>query len=791
MERKENMKILTSLKSELLGIFHDRKLLIAIIGVITIPLLYCGTFLWAFWNPYAHLDRMPVAVVNQDQGATYNGKRIEIGHDLVGNLKKKQSFNWKFVSDEKANNGIKNQKFYIKIEIPKDFSKNATTLQSTKPKKLMLVYTPNEGYNYLSSKIGDSAIEKIKEEVSGEVTKTYAESMLANVKDIATGLDKASSGAGALYAGMNNAKNGSGDLNSGIESAKSGSIKLSAGSKSINSGAKKMEQNLEILAEKSITFTKGLADASTGSVQLQDGLEQFDKGLSQMKSGHSQLLNGAEKSKVGAKQLSDGLNSAVTKLPDLQNGSNQLAAGTKQLSSSVKQWSNGAQGVKQGALDVGKGLQQAVQQVGEMAAESTDPSEKAKLESLEASLQQISKGSQTVAGGAGQLADNATQISQAAVQLATGASQLNQGQIQLASGLGRLASGSEQLQIGQDQLVTGLTVFGVKMDEATKGVSQLAEGSNSLSTGLIKLVDGSNKLEIGTSQLAKGSSQLAKGTNQLSEGTYSLTTGITQLATGSKDLTNGMGKLLVGSKQLSGELHNGAKDIGDVRANKNVYNMFAKPVTLKDVRQNHVPNYGTGFTPYFLSLSLFVGALMLSIIFPMLQPAGMPKSGLSWFVGKIGMILGVGVFQALLADLVLLNILGLDVKSVPYFILLSIFTSWTFLAIIQFLVTVLDNPGRFLGVIILILQLTSSAGTYPIELVPKVLQKISYFLPMTYTIAGFRSVISTGNFHFMWENMAVIFIFFIVFVTATLTFFVVKFKRQNLLQENEKACVAI
>jgi putative membrane protein len=785
------MKILTSLKNELLAVIHNRKMLIAVIGVITIPLLYSGTFLWAFWNPYAHLDRMPVAIVNQDQGATYKGKKIEMGHDLVENLKKKQSFNWKFVSTEKANDGLKKQKFYIKIEIPKDFSKNATTLQSAQPKKLKLIYTPNEGFNYLSSKIGDSAIEKIKEAVSGEVTKTYAESMLANVKGIATGLDKASTGAGSLYTGIKNAKDGSGALKSGIESAKSGSIKLSNGANSVNAGAIKIKQNLEILAGKSITFSKGLADASTGSGKLQNGIEQFDQGLSQMKDGQSQLLNGAEKSKVGAKQLSDGLNSIVTKLSDLQNGSNQLAAGTKQLSSSVEQWSNGAQGVKQGAVDVGKGLQQAVQQVGEMAAESTDPSEKAKLESLEESLQQLSNGSQTVAGGAGQLAENTTQINQASNQLATGASQLNQGQVQLASGLGQLASGAEQLQNGQDQLVTGLTVFGAKLDEAMKGVSQLAGGSNSLSTGMAKLVEGSNKLEVGANQLADGSKQLVNGTNQLSEGTNSLTNGISLLATGSNDLTNGMGKLADGSQQLSEELLNGAKDIGDVKANNNVYNMFAKPVSLKDIRQNHVPNYGTGFTPYFLSLSLFVGALMLSIIFPMLEPAVTPNSGVSWFVGKIGMILGVGVFQALLADFVLLKILGLDVKSVPYFMLLSIFTSWTFLAIIQFLVTVLDNPGRFLGVILLILQLTSSAGTYPIELVPKMLQKITHFLPMTYTIAGFRAVISTGNFRFMWENIAVIFIFFIVFVTATLTFFVVKFKRQNFIQENEKTCVAV
>jgi len=104
------------------------------------------------------------------------------------------------------------------------------------------------------------------------------------------------------------------------------------------------------------------------------------------------------------------------------------------------------------------------------------------------------------------------------------------------------------------------------------------------------------------------------------------------------------------------------------------------------------------------------------------------------------------------------------------------------LAIIQFLVTALDNPGRFLAVIILILQLTGSAGTYPIELSPTFLQNIMDYLPMTYTISGFRSVISTGDFGLMWDNIGHIAIFFVLFLSATLTFFIAKFKRQSHLQ---------
>ncbi len=677
------MRIFSSLKSELLGILHNRKLLIAVIGVMTIPLLYSGTYLWAFWDPYGHLDRLPVAVVNNDKGAVYQGETLKIGDDLVKELKKKKSFNWKFVSEKTADEGLDNQKYYLKVEIPKDFSKNATTLQSSQPKKLNLIYTANEGYNYLSSKIGDSAMEKIKEEISSSVTKTYAKSMFKNIKDVAQGLTKAGNGAGDLNSGIDTAKSGASDLQSGIGSAKSGA-------------------------------------------------EDLNNGASQVNSGASALYAGTLKTNAGAASLANGLNSAAAKIPELQSGSKQLADGASQLSSSMDQWNQGALAAKQGALGVSQGLQQAEALASQLAT-TTDPVQQAQLLAvLQGTLGKLYEGSQGVANGVSQLSDNAGLLKKASDKLASGAGQLNAGQNQLASGLNQLAAGAVQL-------------------------------------------------ENGTNQLTQGSKQLADGTGRLFDGTKSLNSGMSLLADGSTSLTSGMNKLSSGSKELADQLQNGAKDASDVKANNSVYDMFSKPVNLKDSRLNHVPDYGTGFAPYFLSLSLFVGALVLSVIFPMVDPAAEPKSGFSWFAGKLGILLIVGLAQALLADFVLLKILGLEVKSVPYFIMISIFTSWTFFAIIQFFVAVLDNPGRFLAIIILVLQLTSSAGTYPIELSPALLQKIAHFMPMTYSVAGFRAIISTGNFSFMWKNIGFESIFLIVFLAATLVFFVMKFKRQNKL----------
>nr|WP_262372712.1 YhgE/Pip family protein [Sutcliffiella horikoshii] len=206
--------------------------------------------------------------------------------------------------------------------------------------------------------------------------------------------------------------------------------------------------------------------------------------------------------------------------------------------------------------------------------------------------------------------------------------------------------------------------------------------------------------------------------------------------------------------------------------------MISEPVKVKSEVENGVPNYGTGFAPYFLSLGLFVGALLLSIVFPMREPAGIPQTGTAWFTGKVAVLAVVGILQALLADAVLILGLGVEVKSMWLFILFSIVTSFTFIALVQFLVTTLGDPGRFVAILILILQLTTSAGTFPLELIPNALQPFNLLLPMTYSVSGFKAVISSGDLGYMWQNVWILVGFMFSMLAGTWAYFVYKFKKQ-------------
>src|SRR5690625_5099895 len=131
-----------------LAFLKDKKLMIAIVAVIFIPILYAGMFLWAFWDPYASLEDIPVAVVNEDKPYEYEGELLTLGKELVDQLTDEDEFDFHIVDRQTGYQGLEDEQFYILIEIPDTFSENATTVTNDQPKQLSLNYVPNESYNF-------------------------------------------------------------------------------------------------------------------------------------------------------------------------------------------------------------------------------------------------------------------------------------------------------------------------------------------------------------------------------------------------------------------------------------------------------------------------------------------------------------------------------------------------------------------------------------------------------------------------------------------------------------------
>jgi putative membrane protein len=710
-----------SIKQEWLSIIRNKKLLIPVIAILFIPVLYSGMFLWAFWDPYDRLDDLPVAVVNEDKGAVLDGKKIELGDDLVAKLKESDDFQFHIVNDKQtAYKDLRNQKYYLLMEIPADFSKNATTLLDENPKKLQLVYVPNESYNFLAAQIGGTAIEKIKTSVAEKVSETYAESMFDKVEELADGMTAASEGA----------------------------KKIDEGAVALKDGSKTIYESLAELANKSLEFNGGMTKANGGSKDVAVGAQQLSTGLAQLQDGHSQLAAAANQMLSGEKELAAGisdakagLEAAKAKLPDMVNGTEQLLAGTQAL---LEQVQAGATTTSSSAVQINLGILGLQQQLAPVISQLPADQQAA----IHATFAQLADGSKQIADGNAQLANmiaspnGGGKITAGFTALLDGQKQLQSGINQLADGSARLDAGAARVVSGQQQFTAGMQIFAEKLAEAGGGSAKLAKGAAELSGGLTQLADGTTKIVDGAGKLADGAGELSSGTVELADGTA----------------------------ELAGKLADGASQASSVNGNDKTYNMIASPVKVENEKINEVPNYGTGFAPYFLSLGLFVGALLLSIVFPLKEPAAVPKNGLSWFVSKFAVAGAIGVIQALIAVAILLFGLDIQVESVPLFILFAVMTSICFVTLIQVLVTTMADAGRFVAILILILQLTTSAGTFPLELIPDFLQHFNAFLPMTYSVHGFKAVISSGDFAFMWHNLGVLAVFVLVFVGATIAY---------------------
>lgn len=729
------------LKAELAGIVRDKKLLIPIVAVLFVPILYAGMFLWAFWDPYERLDELPVAVVNEDQGANFEGSELKLGDELVSKLKESKDFEFHFVSKNEGEKGLKQQEYYMLVEIPDNFSEHATTLMDDHPKKLDLIYVPNESYNFLSSQIGETAILKIQTSLQEKITETYAETMFDKITELADGMEQASDGA----------------------------KKVSDGVFDVNDGSAELRDNLQLLAGKSFEFHEGIAKANEGSKDLEAGAGQLYSGLSALQEGQQQLISssqqimkGNEDLAAGITETKAGLKKAQSSMPKLMEGTEKLANGTESLVVGLDQWQEKANAAAIGAGQVNDGIVQLNKQLEQLLPALSEEQQlklKGTLQQLEIGSKGVREGVTGLSSAAEEIASNATVISDNLRDVNKGQKALNNGMSQLVAGSEQLESGSQAIVTGQQQFQTGMSLFGDKLGIAIGGSGELANGTNTLSSGVGQLKDGSDALVKGTGQLADGSDKLTTGTS----------------------------KLLDGSEELASKLADGSEEVSSVDGNDSTYHMMAKPVEVKQKKLNEVPNYGTGFSPYFLSLGLFVGALLLSIVFPLTEPAAIPKSGVHWFLSKFGVLAGIGVIQALLADALLLFGLKLEVENVALFVLFSIITSLTFISLIQFLVTLFDNPGRFVAIIILIMQLTTSAGTFPLELIPKVLQPVNAFLPMTYTVQGFKAVISSGDFGFMWHNAFVLFGFTLICIVGTLGYFNLKHKRKFAVMQETAA----
>ncbi|MCZ2257433.1 YhgE/Pip domain-containing protein [Sporosarcina sp. G11-34] len=732
-------------------LLRSRKMLVPMIAILFIPVLYAGMFLWAFWDPYANMNDLPVAIVNLDEGAEMDGKELRLGKELTNTLMEDQTFKFTEVSKEGAEKGLEDQDYYVVIEIPENFSEHATTLLDDTPEKLTIVYKPNEGFNFLSAQIGETAMDRIRAEVNEKVASTYAEKLFDSISELGDGFGEAADGA----------------------------EELQEGSAKIAKGADELKGYLKTLAGSTVTLADGTDKLARGAGEAASGARELNNGLGALSEGTAELVTGANAGSAGAGDLKKGITDYTAGVGTLAGSYNEIAKKETEFNKAVGTLSersselNGATvQLAKGAADLNAGLTELSKQLDSILAGLPAKQKQAVLAVLSAekqdvflaALAQLTQGSAELSEGMQGLSGGTAALSKGASELNGAASQLAEAHGQALAGVQKLNESSATLQEGAASLATGNGALASGLTKLSEGVGTAQKGSSDLASGLASLTEGSSTLQTGTSTLASKSKELVDGSSTLVDGAIELDEGVTTLRE----------KLAEANETAS-----------EVNATEKTYEMAASPVEVEQDGINHVPNYGTGFAPYFLSLGLFVGALLLSIVFPLVEPSINPTGAFRWFFSKVSVLAIVGLLQALIAVGIVKYALGMETTNTPLFILTAIITSYTFIALVQMLVSILSDAGRFVAILILILQLTTSAGTFPLELIPAPLQIFNTLLPMTYSVNAFKAAISTGSLSSLWTNNGILIGFMLVFLAITFGYFALLYKRKHSMEVAE------
>lgn len=439
------------LKKEWKSLLNNKLLLVVVIAIITIPTIYTTLFLGSMWDPYGNMDKLPVAVVNNDQPVTYNDKTLKVGSELVDSLKKEDSLCFNFVNEETAKRGLKNGTYYMVITIPENFSKNASTLMDAKPQKMELNYATNPGTNYIASKMSETAMEKVKSSVAEEVTKTYTQTVFDQIVSVGDGMQEAA--------------DGTAELDDGI-------TQLADGSKTIT-------DNLKTLADSSLTF-------KDGSDTLRVGLKEYTDGVSTADSGAAALNDGAT-------QLKDGIGQLSSKVPELSDGVTQLASGSSALSLGTEQTLAGGKQLKDGTAQVDTNM--SILNAGLTSLQE-------QTSSLPESASQLNAGAQALDSGAGQLQSGMDSI-------CTGAQQVQGGAVALNQGLTELDGRSAELLTGLDNVEQGILAALSQMLPA--GTAKSPSDLSGIQDGLQAIAGAGASASAAAAESADAAAQIAAG----------------------------------------------------------------------------------------------------------------------------------------------------------------------------------------------------------------------------------------------------------------------------------------
>lgn len=694
-----------------------------IVGLIFLPSLYAWLNIYASSDPYARTDKLPVAIVNEDKAVDLQGKHINTGAQIVSTLKDNPSMEWHFVSRQEAMKGVEYGDYFAVLVLPSNLSEKLATVVSGEPEKAEIEYYVNEKLNSIAPKITEKGATVIVEKVSSQFISTVN---------------------GVIFDLLNTL---------GLELEK----KLP--------DIRKFE-NYVFDAEKSLPeiydlLKRGLKDATDAQAVIQqaegklpqakqiteEGLAQINHTVGYLTTAEEKLDEISPKMKADLQKVSEISNEAnnfLKQLQGMQLDFTELDRAKKALDSQMTESINKVDGIKQDLVQ----LQSFVQQLPGDQSE-VNPSTNTDKEQRNNFVPTLALPSLNL-DAAITKTDHLKNLLQEAQTNARTVNDVVQGKaVELQQAIDDLQNIAANTSVEIDQF---MKEYVTTIEPTVKKEIVNAKGTIGKAKNLLVEIQ---------STLPKVGEILGTSNHDLTEAKKTIEKAIVEYPYVSEKVN-----------QLAAKIRNiqGEADINEIiqllendpNAEKS---FFEEPIQLKEHSLFPIENYGTGMTPFYTVLSLWVGCLLLISLLSTDVHAEEYSSRQVYF----GRLLTFGVIGLLQSIIVIggdLLILDVHIREPVWFIIFGLLISVVFMSIVYTLVSVFGNVGKAMAIVMLVLQIAGSGGTYPVMLLPDFFGAISPFLPFTYAIDIMRE--STGGI--VWERVAKDLAFLIFFASIFIAF---------------------
>lgn len=709
--------IIEIFRNDIKEVFRKTNTWIIIVGLIFLPSMYAWPNILSSWDPYGHTNNIKVAVTSEDEGATVDGKELNLGKSLVEGLKNNKNLDWQFVSNkQEAEDGVRIGNYYASIVVPKNFSQDMTSVSRTEPQRATIEYTVNEKINAISPKITNSGASAI----ANNISKNFVET--AN---------------GIIFEKLHEAGIKFEENLPSIEKAKEEIFKLNDNFSTYESTLSeligKVEYGYNILNNVQNTLPE-IDRVATSSIMIADkagitinNIQGFNERLLPIINNH---LNVVE-------EVSKEANIIAKELQQKPDKTEEIKARQKALDSRLQASTERLQLVKN-----------IFEYFNKLSSERLFNNQLERVTTLSNDITTIKEVNNNIYNKMDHYDEIADTVKEEFVNKSSRVNEVS-------------SNMNSKLNVEVAPLISQvLSKAEINIDKVS-GIIAGAQGElpaveRKLSETEVKISSAYGKLLSLQAHIPSAKSKIQRLTDEI------------------KKADSGIDK-----NQLFNLLKVDYKQQAE---------FFANPVKLQENKLYHIENYGSAMTPFYTVLSIWVGSLLMSsLLTTKVEDEENKYKPYQKYFGRGLLFVIISLFQTLIITLGDMYVLGTQATSPFRFVIFALLISLLFSSIIYTIVCILGNVGKAVCIVLLVLQLGSSGGTFPIQMTSEFFQALYPKVPFTYSIGLLREAVGGVYIPSVERDIKILFIYLIIVLVGGAILVSLKARSAKLSRERERS----